>query len=186
MTVNTAQTFIRPEKFWKDIGLRANQSVVHLGSGAGFYLIPAAKIVGSKGRVVGIDVREDMLREVENRAAREGLGSEIETIRSDIEDSSNQPLESESMDWTLVANILYQADPNKIFAEAKRVTKKTGFIVVIEWDTAATPLGPPAEHRLTKEEVIRYALEQGLLAHQEFSPSPYHFGILFTTQQKNG
>lgn len=180
MAENTDQSFIRPNQFWRKLGLRANQTVVHLGSGAGFYLIPAAKIVGSKGSVIGVDVREDMLREVESRAQRAGLSDTITTIRADIEAKAIPKIPDQSADWVLVANILYQSDQDKILTEAKRIVKQSGAIIVVEWDTAATPFGPPAEMRLAKQDVIAKALEKELLAHKEFSPSPYHYGLLFT------
>ena len=183
MVDNTAQTFIRPEKFWKNIGLRAKQTVVHLGCGPGFYLIPAAKIVGSKGRAIGVDVREDMLREVESRAERDGLEKIITTLRANLETGATKGIDSESADWTLVANVLYQSDPAKILEEAARITKKTGTVVVVEWDVGATPLGPPEEQRLSKPQVLEYATNQGLTLDQEFDPSPYHFGLQLSTRK---
>lgn len=173
------QTFIRPEDFWRQVGLRAKQTVVHLGCGAGFYLIPAAKIVGPSGKVIGIDVREDMLQEAESRAEREKVSDIVQTVRVNLESPDTQTVPTNSADWTLVANILYQADPKKILAEAGRITKKSGTILVVEWDTAATPLGPPPEHRPTPAEITEQAAHVHLKAAGTFSPSPYHFGLLF-------
>lgn len=180
MVESTAETFIRPEEFWKNLGLRANQTVVHLGSGPGFYLIPAAEIVGSKGHVIGIDVRADMLSEVESRAERSGVDQVITTLHANLEDGATSGIASDSADWTLVANILYLSDPDKILAEAARITKQTGSVVIVEWDVSATPLGPPEEDRLSKPKVLEHATKQGLKLYQEFSPSPYHFGLLLT------
>jgi ubiquinone/menaquinone biosynthesis C-methylase UbiE len=173
------ETFIRPEELWRTLGLRANQTVVHLGCGAGFYLIPAAQIVGSKGKVIGADVREDMLQEVESRAEREKVADIIQTVRVNLEDHNNEGIPAGKADWTLVANILYQADPKKILGEAVRVTKPQGTVVVVEWDIAATPLGPPPEKRRSPAEITAEAAAAGLKPTGTFSPSPYHFGLLF-------
>ncbi|PIT98126.1 MAG: hypothetical protein COT71_02410 [Candidatus Andersenbacteria bacterium CG10_big_fil_rev_8_21_14_0_10_54_11] len=173
------QTFIRPEDFWRQLGLRAGQTVVHLGCGAGFYLIPAAKIVGRKGKVIGVDVREDMLQEAESRAEREKVADIVQTVRIDLENHDGQSVPRAAADWTLIANILYQADQAKIFAEAARATKPHGTVAVVEWDTASTPLGPPPEHRPTAKEITAAAAAAGLNTAGTFSPSPYHFGLLF-------
>jgi len=174
-----SQSFIRPDEFWQQLGLRANQTVVHLGCGAGFYLIPAAKIVGRKGKVIGIDVRTDMLSEAENKADREGLHDIVITHHYDIEKNHDEVVASGIADWTLVANILYQADPTKILTEAARITNAKGTIVVVEWDIAATPLGPPSDTRVAKREVEKVAAARSLKLIKEFEPSPYHYGLLF-------
>lgn len=182
MEVTSSASFIRPEALWRTLGLRAGQTVAHFGCGAGFYLIPAAKMVGKEGRVIGIDVRTDMLREAENRAERAGIADIIYTIRSNIETRHGSLLEDKSADWTLIANILHQSDPQKILTEAKRVTKDGGTIVVVEWDVVATPLGPPAEQRIAHQEVIKAAKEVGLTVRDQFAPSPYHYGLLLEPQ----
>jgi len=174
------KSFIRPDKFWRDLGLRANQTVAHLGCGAGFYIVPAARIVGDKGAVFGVDVLPDMLAEAEGRAEREGVADIITTIRADLESKKSSTIKPKSIDWVLVANILYQSDPSKVLAEAAKIAKPGGTIVVVEWDVVATPLGPPAADRIAKPEVITIADQLKLKLTNEFAPSPYHYGLLFT------
>ena len=93
-----ADSFIRPDKFWQDLGLRAEQRVVHLGSGAGFYIIPAAHIVGKEGQAHGIDILPDMLAEAENKAKREGVEDIVKTKRSNLEGAGGSGLDAKSMD----------------------------------------------------------------------------------------
>lgn len=173
-------SFIRPEELWGSVGLRANQTVVHLGCGPGFYLIPAARIVGRGGKAIGIDIRSDMLAEVENRALREHVEDIVQTKRGNLESPNGSVLENISADWVLVANILHQADPAAILGEARRIVANHGWVLIIEWDTAASPFGPPAEKRLSKNEVIQLAAKAGLSLERELQPSAYHFGLLLT------
>lgn len=180
MTNNDSESFIRPEQFWRNLGLRANQTVAHLGCGAGFYIVPAARIVGDKGAVYGVDVLPDMLAEAEGRAEREGVAEIITTIRADLESKKSSTIKKDSIDWVLVANILYQSDPPLVLKEAVNIAKPGGTVVVVEWDIIATPLGPPAADRIAKPEVIAIAEQLKLKLAAEFSPSPYHYGLLFT------
>lgn len=170
--------FIRPDTFWRSLVLRANQSVVHLGCGAGFYIIPAARIVGKKGKVVGVDIRPDMLAEVDNKAQEFGLDGIVKTFRANIEDTPGSPVSEHSMDWVLVYNILHQSDPQKVFQEARRIVSVNGHIVVIGWTPAATPLGPPTEKRIPQNEVKQIAIGNDLVVTKEFAPSPYHYGLV--------
>lgn len=178
MPETSTAPFIRPEQFWRALGLRANQTVVHLGCGAGFFLISAAQIVGRKGQAIGVDVLPDMLQEAEGRASREDVDDIVRTVRSNLENKHGSTLKKDIADWTLVANILYQADPVKILSEAARVTKAGGTIIVVEWDTVATPIGPPVETRLSQEQVLAIADKLKLKLIDEFNPSPYHYGLL--------
>ncbi len=173
-------SFIRPEEFWRTLGLRAGQSVVHLGCGPGFYLLPAAKLVGSAGKAIGVDVRSDMLAEAENRARRDSNATVITTIRADLEQAAGSTLPAASADWVLVANILHQSDPAKIMAEAKRIVHEAGKIVVVEWDVVATPMGPPPTVRIFKNDVVTLAESLGLALEKSFAPSPYHYGLVLT------
>ncbi|MCE9643292.1 MAG: methyltransferase domain-containing protein [Candidatus Andersenbacteria bacterium] len=170
--------FIRPDTFWHALMLRANQSVVHLGCGAGFYIIPAARIVGKKGRAIGVDILPDMLAEVENKAQQFGLGDIVKTFRSNIENTPGSPIDEHSMDWVLIANILHQSDPQKVFQEARRIVGANGHVAVVGWATSATPLGPPSEKRISEDDVKRVAEENGLTLVKEFAPSPYHYGLV--------
>lgn len=170
--------FIRPEELWRSLGLRANQTVVHLGCGPGFYIIPAAKLVGRGGKVIGIDIRPDMLQAADSRARRAGVEATVVTIRANLEDKTNQAVPSDSADWVLVANILHQAERAAILAEAGRISKADGTIVVIEWEIVATPLGPPAEKRVAAATILEAAGQVGLHRKGDFTPSPYHYGLL--------
>jgi protein-L-isoaspartate O-methyltransferase len=55
--------------------LRPGETVVEVGSGAGFDAILAARQVGPGGRVVGVDMTPAMLEKARANAARLGLGN---------------------------------------------------------------------------------------------------------------
>lgn len=175
-----ANSFIRPEALWRLLGLRAEQIVVHLGCGAGFYLIPAAEIVGPKGKAIGVDIRPDILAEVENRARRHKVDAIVSVVRANLENTPGSPLQAQSADWVLVANVLHQSEPTRVLAEAKRLAFHNGHIAIIEWNTSATPFGPPVHARLSAEDIKAIANSLQMKLVKEFDPSPYHFGLLYT------
>lgn len=182
MPANPSDKFIRPEAMWRELGLRAGQTVVHLGCGAGFYLIPAARLIGDKGKAIGIDVRADMLAEVEGRARRDKLKN-VFTFRADLENGPINQIKTNSVHWALIANAIYQSDPAKIIAEGKRMTvPEEGRIVLVEWDIVATPLGPPLEQRVSEQQIrdLLPALELEVVS--TFDPSPYHYGLQLKTR----
>lgn len=60
--------------------IRPGMQVLDFGAGMGFYTLPAARLVGEKGRVTAADVQPRMLAALARRAARAGLASRIETV----------------------------------------------------------------------------------------------------------
>ncbi len=176
------ESFLRPDQFWSDLDLRTNQTVIHLGCGPGFFLLPAARIVGKHGQVIGVDIREDMLRETEGQARREGLSDIVQTIRSDLEQGPTKSIKANIADWTLLVNILPQADPKKILREAKRVTKTGGIIIIVEWLLSQATIGPPVANRITRSEILSIIDELKLTLYKTFSPSSYHYGLLIKVE----
>jgi ubiquinone/menaquinone biosynthesis C-methylase UbiE len=58
--------------------IRPGMTVVDLGSGMGYFSLPAARLVGAAGRVICVDVQRRMLSALERRARRAGVGGRIE------------------------------------------------------------------------------------------------------------
>ena len=175
----TPLRFLDPDEVIRKFGLEQGSFFADLGSGPGFFVIPAAKIVGNIGRVFAIDVFPNSLEEVKSRAFFEGLEN-IELIRADLEVPKSTGIKEGSIDVVLLANILHQADPDKVMAEAERILKKGGKIVVVDWEKVDVPFGPPKETRITPDKVKKNAQDKKLKFIEEFAPSQYHFGLIFT------
>ncbi len=103
--------------------IQEGNTVVDLGSGAGNDAFVARKLVGSKGKVIGIDMTEAMIEKA--RANNQKLGySNVEFHLGDIE---NMPLESRVAD-VVVSNCVLNLVPDKTraFSEIHRILKSGG------------------------------------------------------------
>jgi arsenite methyltransferase len=98
-------------------------TVLDLGSGAGYDLIAAASRVGAEGKVIGIDMTDDMIESARRNVAAAGL-TNVEIRKGLIEDL---PVESGSVDW-VISNCVVNLSPEKdrVFAEIARVLKPGG------------------------------------------------------------
>lgn len=59
--------------------VRDGMTVLDVGCAMGFFTLPMADMVGSKGRVVAVDLQERMIRTLEKRARKAGVLSRIDT-----------------------------------------------------------------------------------------------------------
>lgn len=109
-----------PTEFAK---LKEGDTVVDLGSGAGNDAFVARKIVGEKGRVIGIDFTEKMIALAQKNAEKLGYKN-VEFRQGDIE---SMPLFSNKAD-VIVSNCVLNLVPNKhrVFSEIFRVLKPGG------------------------------------------------------------
>lgn len=107
--------------------VKEGQVVLDLGSGAGIDLIMAAKNVGPKGRVIGIDMTDEMIEKARRNIADSKMPN-IEVRKGTIEDL---PVESQSVDW-VISNCVINLSPEKekVFAEICRVLKPGGRISI--------------------------------------------------------
>ena len=103
--------------------LKPGETVLDLGSGAGFDAFLAAQRVGPEGRVIGVDMTPEMIERATSLARKHGYGN-VEFRLGDIE---ALPVEDASIDVILsncVVNLT--TDKAKAFREAFRVLKPGG------------------------------------------------------------
>ncbi len=107
--------------------LREGETVIDLGSGAGFDCFLAANAVGKTGRVIGVDMTPEMLDKARENA-RKGGYTQVEFRLGEIE---NLPVADNTAD-AVISNCVINLSPEKerVFAEAFRTLKPGGRLMV--------------------------------------------------------
>ena len=107
--------------------LKKGETVLDLGSGAGIDCFLAAKKVGPKGNVIGVDMTHEMLEKAKKNASKGGYKN-VEFRLGEIEEL---PVDDKSID-VIISNCVINLSPDKqmVFDEAYRVLKKGGEMFV--------------------------------------------------------
>jgi len=122
----------KAEEVLREVGIKKGQIVLDFGCGSGYYTIPAAKIVGNKGKVYALDKDRSCLHEVMQRAKSWRLEN-IQIIQTSGE--LKIPLEDESVDVVLLYDVLHShyfslSDRKELLAEIHRLSKPNALISV--------------------------------------------------------
>ncbi|MBT6956224.1 arsenite methyltransferase [archaeon] len=107
--------------------MKEGQTVLDLGSGAGFDVFLAAKKVGESGKVIGVDMTPEMIARAEANAEKYGYKN-TEFRLGDIE---KLPVDDASIDIVISNCVVNLApDKDKVFSEVARVLKDGGKMYV--------------------------------------------------------
>ena len=107
--------------------LREGEVVLDLGSGGGIDTFLAAKKVGPKGKVIGVDLTEEMIQLAKENAEK----MKTENVEFRLGEIENLPVEDEIVD-VIISNcvINLSLDKDKVFTEAFRVLKRGGRMLI--------------------------------------------------------
>jgi len=108
--------------------IKPGGTVVDIGCGTGFLTSLAAKAVGRKGKVIGIDLSEEMLKKADENMTKMGSKGKVEFK---IGDAENIPLEEEIADAVIGNMILHHCpEPKSAIREMARILRTNGRLVL--------------------------------------------------------
>lgn len=162
----------KPAEVVRAMGLRNGDVVADIGAGTGYFTRLFAMAVAPEGKAIGLDIEESMVNYMKEDAKKLGLGNyEAMVVPTDSAD-----LAPGSIDAVFLCNTYHHiSDRTDYFKDVAKGLKKKGRVVIVDF-YKNTDFGPPRDHKLSKEVVLREMKEAGyrlvkthdLLEHQYF------------------
>lgn len=156
----------KPDEVIRALALKPDASVADIGSGTGYFAVRLARAL-PQGQVYGADVSADMVKFLNERAAREKLPNLASHQAGDSDAKLPAPV-----DLVLVVDTYHHIAKRSAYFERLKAKLKPGARVAILDFRPDSPAGPPPEHRTAPEQIIAEMDRAGyrLSDRQEFLP----------------
>lgn len=174
---NTAG-FAHPARNVAMFGIEPGMSIADFGAGSGHYIWPIAAALNNSGNVYAIDIQQDLLRRIHNEAQKRGYKN-IKVIWTDLEKPKASKIADGSLDYVLISNLLFQIEnKHAVLTEAKRILKRSGKLIVIDWSDSFDMMGPHKKDVVTKAAALELLKQSGFEVTDEFRAGAHHWGLL--------
>jgi len=159
----------KPEEVIRALKLAPDAVVADIGSGTGYFAVRLGRALPA-GRVYGADVSADMVRFLNERAAKEKLANVSSHLAGEADANLPAPV-----DLALVVDTYHHIPRRGAYFERLKATLRPGGGVAIIDFRLESPVGPPREHRIAPERVAAEMERAGyrLAARHDFLPNQY-------------
>jgi len=151
--------WLPPDEILARIGSVSGMTIADVGTGTGYFALPFAGAVGRGGKVLAVDFQKEMLEKLRHKLSMPGAPQNIVLVEGE---AARTTLSGKSCDLAFMSNLWHELDDEAgVLAEMERIVRPGGRLAILDYRAdVAPPPGPPATHRVSRED-----LEQVLLRH---------------------
>lgn len=161
----------KPDEVVAALGLAPGAVACDVGAGPGVFALRLAAAVGPSGRVHAIDADPRMTALLSERARLAGVSNLTVHLAPD-----GRGLPPEPVDALLVVNTFHHfPEPVAYLRELAARLAPGGRLVNVDFHGWETPVGPPADHRVSREVFLEAAAAAGLAVKEEWTFLPYQY-----------
>ncbi|MEM6799151.1 MAG: class I SAM-dependent methyltransferase [Planctomycetota bacterium] len=165
-----------PAKLLAALDVRRGQKVCDLGCGNGFYTLKLAERVGPKGVVYAVDIQQEMLDLLANRAGDRGL----KNIRPALGTVVDPQLPAGEIDLILLVDVYHEfSHPEQMLAAMRASLSPTGRVALVEFraEDPAVPIKPL--HKMTKAQCDKEFTANGFKLAGQYDDLPWQHVLFF-------
>ena len=166
----------KPREVLTALNIKPGETIADIGAGTGYFTFRLAHFVGAQGKVYAIDVSADMIRHI-NRRSRDSKTTNVVTILADNDDPL---LAEQSVNRIFICDVWHHIEnQTKYLALLKKILKPGGELIMIDFHKKDLPVGPPAQMKIAREDLIKQLEANGFRLNKEHTFLPYQYFLVF-------
>jgi ubiquinone/menaquinone biosynthesis C-methylase UbiE len=169
-----------PKKMLKSLQLKPGQVVCDFGCGNGYHTLELARLVGPKGLVYAVDIQQEMLDMLAERAVPRGL----ENIKPVLATPEDPGLPPDTFDLVLMVDVYHElSHPPEVLALVQKSLKADGRLVLVEFreedpDVPILPL-----HKMSQAQVLKELRANGFKLVGQYDALPWQHVMMFARDE---
>ncbi|MBV8881614.1 MAG: class I SAM-dependent methyltransferase [Planctomycetaceae bacterium] len=149
----------QPTKVIDALELKGGEVIADLGAGSGYFTFRLAPKVGEKGKILAVDIQDEMIAELQKRIAKNKV-TNVETIRCT---ESDPKLPEAAVDIVLMVDVYHEiAFPYEVMSAIRKALKPGGRMVFIEYRKEDPKVPIKEIHKMSIEQLKKEMAVVGL------------------------
>ena len=166
----------KPHEVITALKLKEGEVIADIGAGSGYFTFRLAHHVGDTGRVYAVDVSPDMIVHL-NRRIRDLHLKNVVTILAAPDDPL---LADASVDRFFICDTWHHIENrDRYLALLKKMLRPGGQIIMVDFKKEQTPMGPPMEMRIERDDLVKEMEKNGFRLAAEHTFLPYQYFLVF-------
>ncbi|MDZ4658233.1 MAG: class I SAM-dependent methyltransferase [Bythopirellula sp.] len=164
------------EQLLKALKIQPGQMVCDMGCGNGFYTLQLAKMVGSQGKVLAVDIQSEMLSYLRSQMRKE----KVTNIQPLLGTPIDPRLEPGSVDLMLLVDVYHEfSHPVEMLKAIRASLKPKGRVALVEFreEDPLVPIKPL--HKMSKAQIMKEFPANGFKLVEEYDKLPWQHLMFF-------
>lgn len=164
------------QQMLKALDVQPEQSVCDMGCGNGFYTLQLAERVGARGRVYAVDIQQEMLHLLDERAKAAQLANIEPLLGTPIDPR----LPDGKLDTILLVDVYHEmSHPEQMLRAMRKALKPHGRLVLVEFRLEDPEVPIKLLHKMSKEQILKEVPPNGFNLVQEYDDLPWQHMMFF-------
>jgi ubiquinone/menaquinone biosynthesis C-methylase UbiE len=161
---------IKPDVMWHALGDPEPSVIVEIGAGTGLFSARFSQMAPG-ATVYAVDASDVMLDYLRAHRPEVAAGRIVPVLSTETQ----VPLPDQSADLVVMINLHHELeDPGATYAEALRLLRPGGKVLVADWAPRETPHGPPVAIRVHPDDLVRFLETAGFAEVRLHGGLPWH------------
>ena len=166
----------KPDEVVAALELKGGESVADIGAGSGYFSVRLAQAVASSGKVYAVDIQQDLIDYLGNRARQGGLSNLIPTLGAP--DDPNLP--AGAVDLIFICDVVHHIENRQsYYAKLAAALAPGGRIAIVDFYKRELPVGPGAAMKIAKPDMIAELGQAGFRLAASHDFLPYQYFLVF-------